>query len=72
MGKNKKYKRLANKVIGNCHNNDVCTFEGCKYYNICEYLMWDLDFPAPMYTHIKDVREGLKGGKYNERSNNNK
>lgn len=69
MSKNKKYMRLANRVIGTCHKYN-CTHGGCKYHNICDHLIWDLDLSAPMYVNIKDVREVLKGGKYNERNNN--
>lgn len=64
MAQNKRYKRLAKRVVGTCHNNEICAFEGCKYCNICEHLVWDLGLSTPMYAHIKDVRNGLKGGKY--------
>lgn len=67
MGKNKKYKRIAKRIMGECLKNDFCIPGECKTFREC-YAMSDKVTPKGTILYVinsRDLRlaeQTIKGG----------
>ena len=67
MGKNKKYKRIAKRIMGECLNNHNCLQRKCRVFREC-YAMSDKVTPKGTILYVINSRnlrlaeQTIKGG----------